>query len=321
MAKKIQTFLVSYNQEKFIEQAVTSVLQQDYPNLEIIISDDCSTDNTFKIIERIISNYKGPHKIIINRNQKNMGIVNHLNFIKEQFLNTDYLIGNSGDDIQEPNRVSRIVEYFEMNPDVYAVCHNSYLIDKNGIIGKKFVQYMPSNKRNFFDVMKYGTGVFGAGAAYRMEVFNKFGNLKDNARNEDQILPYRAAILGKIGYIDECLNKYRHHDTNLSFWVKYLNASFNKFIDIEILNIKNQIENLKNLINDLYQVGEDKYIRVVSNKIKELEFQLNLLTEKNILSRLLMAVSYEKKSKKIFLMALSRYLYYRYTKYYLRKKI
>ena len=71
--------LFAYNQEKYIREAVEAALAQDYPNLEIILSDDCSTDRTFEVIQNIVSKYKGRHRVIHNRNQSNLGISRHLN--------------------------------------------------------------------------------------------------------------------------------------------------------------------------------------------------------------------------------------------------
>ena len=58
--------IVSYNAEKFIQEAIESALNQDYYPMEIIISDDCSTDNTYEVIKNVTSEYKGDKKIIIN---------------------------------------------------------------------------------------------------------------------------------------------------------------------------------------------------------------------------------------------------------------
>ena len=60
--------LITYNQEKYIKEAVLSALSQTYHPLEIIISDDCSTDNTFDIVRETINNYLGGHNIILNLN-------------------------------------------------------------------------------------------------------------------------------------------------------------------------------------------------------------------------------------------------------------
>ena len=61
--------LISYNQENFIRDAIESALKQDYHPLEIIISDDNSSDRTFEIAEQIVTEYKGTHSVILNQNK------------------------------------------------------------------------------------------------------------------------------------------------------------------------------------------------------------------------------------------------------------
>ena len=73
--------ILIYNQEKLIEEAITAALAQNYSPLEIIISDDHSTDNSWAIAQKVVENYSGPHKIILNRNEKNIGLVQHCNKI------------------------------------------------------------------------------------------------------------------------------------------------------------------------------------------------------------------------------------------------
>ncbi len=59
--------LFAYNQENHIEEAVQGAFSQTYSQLEIVLSDDCSTDRTFEIMERMANAYQGPHKIVLNR--------------------------------------------------------------------------------------------------------------------------------------------------------------------------------------------------------------------------------------------------------------
>jgi glycosyltransferase involved in cell wall biosynthesis len=68
-----------FNQEKYIEESLNSILSQTYSPLEIIISDDASTDGTWQKITDILAKYTGPHKIITNRNEKNLGIIGNWN--------------------------------------------------------------------------------------------------------------------------------------------------------------------------------------------------------------------------------------------------
>ncbi|RYZ44719.1 MAG: glycosyltransferase family 2 protein, partial [Sphingobacteriales bacterium] len=71
--------LVAYKQEQFIAEAVRGALSQTYSPLEIIISDDCSPDRTFEIIQQEAASYTGPHTIRLNRNERNIGLSAHIN--------------------------------------------------------------------------------------------------------------------------------------------------------------------------------------------------------------------------------------------------
>ena len=72
--KKISVIIPSYNHSKFLKKAVDSVLNQSYKNFELIILDDCSTDNS----KKIINSYQDK-RIIKYFNEKNVGAVNALN--------------------------------------------------------------------------------------------------------------------------------------------------------------------------------------------------------------------------------------------------
>ena len=102
-----------YNQESFVADAVAGALSQTYPNCEIILSDDCSTDNTFEAIQESVKGYKGPHNIIVNKNEVNMGLVPHNNKVLFSMANGDFIFLNGGDDISLPQRVNIGVSYFK----------------------------------------------------------------------------------------------------------------------------------------------------------------------------------------------------------------
>ena len=69
---KISVFIVTYNQEAYVEQAIDSVLQQSVKPYEIVISDDCSKDGTWNIIQNYQAQY--PEIIKAYRNEPNVGI-------------------------------------------------------------------------------------------------------------------------------------------------------------------------------------------------------------------------------------------------------
>ena len=73
--------IVAYKAEKYIREAIEGAFSQDYPNLEIIMSDDCSPDKTFDIMKEMAAQYSGPHKIKLNQNKENAGPREHYNTV------------------------------------------------------------------------------------------------------------------------------------------------------------------------------------------------------------------------------------------------
>jgi len=76
---KASIILITYNHERFIKESLLSVLNQTYPNLEIIIADDCSSDDTRAIIKAILDQYQGKHQVILSHNDVNLGICGNIN--------------------------------------------------------------------------------------------------------------------------------------------------------------------------------------------------------------------------------------------------
>ena len=84
ISPKVSCLMITYNQENFIEETIESVLSQDYENLEIVISDDASTDKTPDILKGYQKKY--PNKIKIYIQEKNVGIIYYRQKIKIQII-------------------------------------------------------------------------------------------------------------------------------------------------------------------------------------------------------------------------------------------
>lgn len=200
--------ILAYNQEKYISEALQSALSQKCPPLEIIVSDDCSTDNTYKIINDTASKYSGPHKIILNRNEKNIGINNHINKIIG-LCSRDIIIPAAGDDISNDNRSSELITNFENNNSL--LVHSDYTaIDALGNEVEK------ENKTPLFyrettpEIAATSFALFvGATVAWHKDLFSKYGPLPNNPAYEDLVLGFRAALEDRISYVDKKLVQYR----------------------------------------------------------------------------------------------------------------
>ena len=185
--KELVSLLVfSYNQEKYIKESVLAALNQTYSPLEIIISDDCSTDNTFEIIKETISNYKGPHKVIINRNEINMGLIPHFNKILKM-AKGKLIVDGAGDDISIPNRVQVLYNMWSSDKEsIMALTSSAYTIDTNGEIFPISAYEIKNNitEDNFFTDINF----HGACAAYSAKVFKLFGNIKYNCHEDNNLI-------------------------------------------------------------------------------------------------------------------------------------
>ena len=120
-SRPLVTFaLVAYNQERYIREAVEGALAQTYEPLEVILSDDCSTDRTFALMEQLAQDYVGPHRIVLNRNATNLGLCGHVNRVFS-LATADVVVLAAGDDVSLPNRVSDTADILTQHAEVSSV--------------------------------------------------------------------------------------------------------------------------------------------------------------------------------------------------------
>lgn len=130
----VSVIMAAYNAERYIAEAIESILSQTYSNWELIIADDASTDTTTDIIGRYA---KQDSRIKTIRLDKNSGQAIARNKAIEKSIGK-YLAILDADDISLPNRLTTQVEFLESNKNIDFVGSSADLIDKDGkIIGKK----------------------------------------------------------------------------------------------------------------------------------------------------------------------------------------
>lgn len=124
----VSVIIPVYNAERFVESAVRSIMNQTYTDLEILITDDCSTDGSFEILQRLAAE---DSRITLYRNESNLKIVKTLNSLVAAASGT-YIARMDADDIALPKRIEKQVAFLESNPD-YALCGtNAWHIDESG---------------------------------------------------------------------------------------------------------------------------------------------------------------------------------------------
>jgi glycosyltransferase involved in cell wall biosynthesis len=124
----ISVLIPTYNVEKYVEEAVRSIISQTYSNLEIIIVDDCSKDRTFEILDKL---RLSDNRIKLFRNDVNKKIVDTLNFA---FLKSkgEFIARMDGDDVSCPSRIAEKFEFLKQNSDIDLVGCQPISIDELG---------------------------------------------------------------------------------------------------------------------------------------------------------------------------------------------
>ncbi len=199
--------LFAYNQEKYIREAVEGAFSQTYSPLEIILSDDCSSDRTFEIMQEMAAAYEGPHEIILRRNNKNLGLAGHLNEVL-QACNGLIISWAAGDDISLPDRTEFLCQPIIDNHDVVSTHSPVIEIDTSGNI----LRVRKNSNRLSFEVrqlIEQPRSMTTQSHAFRRIVYETFGTFRTDLTHEGYPMTFREASLGKIKSVDLPLTKYR----------------------------------------------------------------------------------------------------------------
>ncbi len=204
----VSVVVATYNGERFISPQLDSILEQTYPNLEVIIVDDRSTDGTANLLKQYAERFKN---IRLFFNEQNMGYVR--NFEKGMLLASgDFLALSDQDDIWDKHKLSLLMQEIDDHPIVYC---NSELIDYNGdLIGKK----LSDIKRlgDFDDCLSFLVGNSAPGHAMiiRSDLIKAAIPLAPMIPH-DHWLGFVATLTGKIKFVDKVLVQYRQHNANV----------------------------------------------------------------------------------------------------------
>jgi hypothetical protein len=207
---RVSFILLAYKQEAFVRAAVEGALVQDYPNLQLLISDDCSPDATFAVMEDAVAGYRGPHDVTVLRTPYNMGLSKHLQTLVER-AEGELIILAAGDDISLPERTSRLVEAWQADGSGPAVLYSDY--GMINLAGEVIAERSPVIRReppSFDQACRGDLDVHGASTAITASLFKRFPPISPDVIHEDRVLPFRALLLGgKVVFVAEPLVHYR----------------------------------------------------------------------------------------------------------------
>ncbi|MEY4379391.1 MAG: hypothetical protein RLZ85_1272 [Verrucomicrobiota bacterium] len=214
----VSVILFTYAQERYVEQALRSVLCQDGPVLEILVADDGSPDSTLAVVRRILTEEGDDPRVRVLPTESNRGMVWNWNRAVAE-ARGEIVVAAAGDDLMEPGRVRRTAEYFALHPACQALSGNCRTIDEAGTVMRD-----PWRVRHAVAVRSLGSGplwkgfgFIGATAAYRSALLNAFGPLDLRCGSEDTPCVVRAQLAGSAAVLPEVMVSWRRHGGSVSF--------------------------------------------------------------------------------------------------------
>lgn len=218
---KVSVALCTYNGEKYIEQQLNSILNQNYPVEEIQIGDDGSSDKTIDIIDSFRKKFD---RLYLTINERRLGpLKNFENTIKR--CRGQYICLADQDDIWYPEKLETVIPILERNDRIQACFSNAGLIDAEGhkIAGslweafgmKRNDECVITTERLFESLLRFGNLVTGATVVFKSRSIDKFIPFNQRYDNElhDLIIARQLSLNNEILPLDKELMSYRVHDT------------------------------------------------------------------------------------------------------------
>lgn len=208
---KISVAMSVYNGEKYLHQAIESILNQTFRDFEFIIVNDGSTDKTEEIIDEYA---KKDLRVKIIKNKNNIGLTKSLNkAIKE--AKGEYIARMDADDISLPERLKKQLSFMENHPEIGVVGCWYYLIDKNNKLIKKCQPAIKFSKIK--KALINSAPIIHPGLMIKKEALRKVNSYDESFKYaQDRDLLFRILKYYQLGIVPEFLLKFRYSKQSIS---------------------------------------------------------------------------------------------------------
>ncbi|MCG2794064.1 MAG: glycosyltransferase [Weeksellaceae bacterium] len=270
--------IAQYNNGKYFEDCYNSILAQTYPNWEVIIVDDCSSDDSWNIMSKIIGK---DQRFKIYKNETNGGC----GFTKRrcvELANGSICGFLDPDDAILPQAIDVMVQVHLSNEKVALAYSNYYICNENLTTKSVKKSHQVENvRKNFFNF----NGIISHFASFKKDYYNQTAGIHPFLRRAvDQDLYLKLYEVGSVFYIDEDLYKYRIHADGIStnqnvekaffwHWKVILDAAERRNVNVEDLFLQKFVrkDQYINLYNELASIKNNKIFKVLK-KLKITEF-------------------------------------------------
>lgn len=289
--------VLCYNTGKFVVESMECIPKQHYPNIEIIIVDDCSTDG---VSADIIQKHIDTHQLdcVFIRNTENKGISHNMNYIIEKASTESKYLTFLCDDLWDDKLLHTLVEILEKSKENELFVYSDVrMMDYNTkeITGITDSTAIHSNSENSQRLFSHNTGslftlpnkefieflfetnpIYPIGMLYKTPFLKNEGGICSNYFFEDYPTWFKFASLGyDFLYYHEALSNYVRHGNNMSIQRNKEIKEVNRQLTIEFISYCNRIYTLKKIVPQLiYNYGEEGWV-----SLKKLRFAFQLISK------------------------------------------
>ena len=241
----VSILIPTYNQAEYLAQAIQSALDQDYSDLEIIVSDDASTDSTEMISQRFRLN----PRVSVNRNTINLGRVGNYRKCLNELSNGDWVLMLDGDDyLCDQSYISKAINAASVDPDIDLMFANAARLreDLDG-------QIQPADENRDLPKTIEGCELFLLLASKSVSLFHNtclykrrkaiaMDFYRSNIISSDWESLHRYILTGKVAYLNEVAAVWRIHGRNAT----------------RLISAQQRIDNLKVITGSYQQAKKDQ---------------------------------------------------------------
>ena len=281
----VTVIMPCYNREKYVVEAIESILNQSYKNFEFIIIDDCSTDNTFEIVKEYA---KKDNRIIALRNDKNYCYVHSLNKGIE-IAKGKYIARMDDDDISLPERFEKQVEFLEKNEDIIVL--GTFI----SIFSDDLKEYSSWVEETYPEVLKILINFFNPICHPTVMMRKSFLNKEKITYSKEyefveEYFLWNQIIQkgGKIANLPDILLKYRRHYKRISENKNLISKQSHLFHKIRFNALRFIFGNIKakniekTIINYPFEYNNKLYLYNILKQIKNINSYKKYYSDKAI---------------------------------------
>ena len=238
MKNLVSVLIPAYNHGKYIQETIKSIIKQSYQNIELLVIDDGSSDDTWQKLNELKNICEKRFSRVVFETENNRGTCNTLNKLIT-LSQGEYIYIIASDDLAKPQAIEKLFNFLSQNPNYALTVGDNEIINSNSqrifwdenrnslyeekeAKYKTFAEFLQHNRKDVdFNSENFGNypslaemNYVPNGYLIRKSIFEKTGMFTQEAPLEDYYLMLQIAKYSKMKYIDKILFSYRWHPTN-----------------------------------------------------------------------------------------------------------